>query len=113
MESDADVPRYMIHHVFLPPQLPQESESNSFRMDHQLLLEVEKTSRQFIKLIHMSEESAIIGTTAKWERINKMLQNMSTLHEGPFLVKQELVSAFKKMDTKGQWLSSNPTSASH
>jgi hypothetical protein len=101
MESDANVLQYMIHHVFLPPQLPQESESDSSRMDHCLLLEVEKASRCFMELIHASDEATGVGTTAKWELVRKMLHNMSTLHQDQFLIK-DLVSAFKRMETGGK-----------
>jgi hypothetical protein len=98
MESDANVLQYMIHHVFLPPQLPQESESDGSLMDYRLLLQVEEASRCFMELIHASDEATGVGTTAKWERVRKMLHNMSTLHED----KQDLVSAFKGMDTGGK-----------
>jgi hypothetical protein len=102
MESDANVLQYLIHHVFLPPQLPQESEANGFYMDHRLLLQVEKNSRRFIELLHTSDKSTSVDATANWERTSKMLREMSNLHQDQFLIKQDLVSAFKRMGTRGK-----------
>jgi len=102
MESDANVLQYLIRHVFLPPQLPQESEANGSRLDHYLLLKVEKASRRFIKLLHASDKSTSVDATANWERASKMLREMSNLHQDQFLIKQDLVSAFKRMGTRGK-----------
>jgi hypothetical protein len=102
MESDANVLQYLIHHVFLPPQLPQESEANGSRLDHRLLWKVEKASRCFIELLHASGESTSVDATANWERASKMLREMSNLHQDEFLMKQDLVSAFKRMETGGK-----------
>jgi hypothetical protein len=99
MESDTNVLQYLTRHVFLPPQLPQESESDGSRMDHCLLLEVEKASRRFIELLRASDESTI----ANWERASKMLREMSNLHQDQCLIKQELVPAFKRMETGGKY----------
>lgn len=99
MESDANVLQYLIRHVFLPPQLPQESDSNGCRMDHRLLLQVEQASRRFIEFLDASDESTI----TKWERARKMLHKMSNLHQDQFLIKHDLVSAFKRMDVRGKW----------
>jgi hypothetical protein len=103
MESDTNVLQYLIRHVFLPPQLPQESESDGSRMDHRLLLQAEKASRRFIELLRASDESTSIGAIANWERASKMLREMSNLHQGQFLTKQELVPAFKRMGTGGKY----------
>jgi hypothetical protein len=103
MESDTNVLQYLTRHVFLPPQLPQESESDSSRMDHCLLLEVEKASRCFIELLHASDESTSVGTIANWERASKMLREMSNLHQDQCLIKQELVPAFNRMETGGKY----------
>jgi hypothetical protein len=101
MESDADVLQYMIRHVFLPPKLPQESESDDSLMDHHLLLQVQKASRRFIESIRASDEATSVGTVAKWKPISKMLHNMRTLHQARFLIKGDLVSAFEEMEIKG------------
>jgi hypothetical protein len=101
MDSDANVLQYLIRHVFLPPQLPQESEVNGSRLDHHLLLKVEKASRRFIELIHASNKSTSVDATANWERASKMLREMSNLHQDKFLVEQDLVSALKRMEIKG------------
>jgi hypothetical protein len=102
MESDANVLQYLIHHVFLPPQLPQESEANGTHMDHHLLLKVEKNSRRFIELLRASDKSTSVDATANWERASKMLREMTSLHQDEFLIKQDLVYAFKRMETGGK-----------
>jgi hypothetical protein len=104
MESDANVLQYLTRHVFLPPQLPQESESNSSCMDRHLLLEVEEASRNFIKLLPVSDKSTNVGTISNWQRASKMLRQMSNLHQDQFLIKQDLVSTFKLMETGGNIL---------
>jgi hypothetical protein len=102
MESDANVLQYLTRHVFLPPQLPQQDESDGSRMDYHLISEVEKASRLFIKLLPTSSESTSIGTIANWERASKMLLKMSNLHQNQFLFRNDLVSSFKLMGTGGK-----------
>jgi hypothetical protein len=103
MESDANVLQYLTRHVFLPPQLPQEDESNGSRMDHCLLSQVERASRCFIESLHEPDESTSVGTIANWKRARKMLREMSNLHQDQFLIKKDLLFALKQMETGGKY----------
>lgn len=101
MEISDENLQYMIYHVFLPPKIPQENDSNGVRKDHALLQFTAAAAHEFLSLLRRTrhEHDAIYVMT--WKRIAKLLETMSDLHrEGP-LAKEDVALALRNMEVEG------------
>ncbi|KAL3419433.1 hypothetical protein PVAG01_09655 [Phlyctema vagabunda] len=92
--SASDRLLYMIHHVFLPPQLPQEDDSSS-DLDHALAEQCEAALELF--RTHLPTEQHL-----KWATCTKMLGNTLTLRtRNGDLMAERMEHALVQMEING------------
>jgi hypothetical protein len=74
--------RYIVNHIFLPPQLPQKDDQpESYAYDHDLALLTYQCAARFCEEAAHSDE----GLSVRWNPILAMLKNIADLNDAePF-----------------------------
>jgi hypothetical protein len=96
--DDPEFLKYVIHHVFLPPKLPQEGD-HSDRMDSALCKLVVKTAEYFQEILPTNSSAS-----TRWAPVGKMMKKLAETQHSAEL----LVSSLTQMVVGGQ---SSPAAA--
>src|ERR1700683_2651651 len=93
--SDPDDVTYLIHHLFLPPKLPQEDDSSS-ACTQALLQHVTASAADFLEVL--CRQNADIGILRRWCTLQKMLKSMKALHQSDYIHLEDLRSSINGME---------------
>ena len=91
---------YLINHLFLPPKLPQEDDSDP-TSTHALLRHVSDSAAAFLR--YQKAENAGTGVLSVWRTLYKMLQSMEKLHKSIYIPLECLRSAINNMEMHGKF----------
>jgi hypothetical protein len=93
---------YIINHVFLPPNLPDEYDAEDPENDTALLYCVCEAAQTFCSTLQSSNTDEAQSVIPTWTIILAMLGNVASLHAQPHLVKGEVAMALQQMQVNGQ-----------
>jgi hypothetical protein len=95
---------YIINHVFLPPNLPDEYDAGDPKNDAALLKCVFDAAQKFCGVLERSDTDEALSALSIWTIILAMLEKVASLHAQPHLVKGDIVMALRQMQVNGQFL---------
>jgi hypothetical protein len=97
--------QYIIHHIFLPPRLPGESDSGIFHQEDSIILRlVSYVSRTFLEALMSSRDGTTDTGIQAWNIMTKTFENATSIHQRGYLTKGDIVSALRKMEPRGLFL---------
>jgi hypothetical protein len=97
--------KYILEHVFLPPQLPQEHDPHTHQKDLRVLEYVINTADTFANTLAKSVNSNDSYEPKVWGIIQRMPKAMSRLYADGGIIRAELEVALKHMDVDGEFYS--------
>jgi hypothetical protein len=97
--------KYILEHVFLPPQLPQEHDDHTHRKDLRLLEYIIHTAESFANTLAKTVNSNDSCELKVWSIIQRMLKSMSLLYAGGRIIRDELKATLGRMDVDGGFYS--------
>lgn len=108
MESDSDSDSgsiielddltYLINHLFLPPKLPQQDDSDS--SGRQALLHfVTDSAAAFLETLY--DKNVDVDVLRGWCTLHKMLESMTALHQSVYIPLENLRRTIENMKIHG------------
>lgn len=97
---NSQVLHYVINHLFLPPQLPQEDDSGDIDSQAALLLHISESATAFAE--GLSNTDVGTSVTPCWQILQKMLQSMHRIHENTHMSLAELQRTVENMEVQGE-----------
>ena len=99
---------YLIHHIILPPRLPQQAEAlEDVTLAERALLEfglVKARSYQLcVEHVHDKDNVSMPDITVAWKTIAKMLSSWLTLTSSYYLTEPTLIQLFAKLQPQGRY----------
>lgn len=107
-KEDEDL-KYILEHVFLPPQLPQEHDRDTHRKDLRLLEYVINTAETFSNTLAKSVSSSDSREARAWGIIQRMLKATRRLYAGGSIIQDALKAALGHMNVDGRFHSPQKT----
>jgi hypothetical protein len=98
MDSETDNLNYLINHLFLPPQLPQEDDSSTAG-PRALLHHVAESAYAFQDTLR--RQNVDISVLSSWSTLCNMLQSMEALHQSVHIPLEDLSRSIGNMKMRG------------
>lgn len=98
---DQKFTRYLIHHIILPPQVPQRIENDKIALEHMLLGFVKQALGEFVKQVASDHAST-------WNVILRMVDNMFGAEKDGKLEPHQLMKFLGSLGTGGESLGFAP-----
>lgn len=95
MALDQNLFSFIFHHVFFPPQLPQEAEEELARLENQMIATIVDVMQDFI--LNLAPESQ-----RRWDGAFEMLHSWNNLHTADGIVERSLKSHLYSLGSFGE-----------
>lgn len=92
--------KYIIDHLFLPPELPQEHDKDNRRKESVLIEVVEQTATRFATLLPTLIDGAP-DYLKVWETVLKMLKSTYLIYTEGYIDRNKLQIALEEMEVNG------------
>ncbi|KAJ6580988.1 hypothetical protein B0H19DRAFT_1113174 [Mycena capillaripes] len=86
---------YVINHLFLPPKLPQEDDSDDLELQQELLQHISDCAKSFCEGLRNDNVDDEVQT--HWKLLGITLEHFATLHNTPTLSKENLKAIINRM----------------
>ena len=88
---------YIVNHVFLPPKLPQQDDSDDAN-EHALCLIIYQAAQDYTRVLSAEQQT-------RWAPILKMLERIDVSHESSLLSKDIISEYVANMECGGMMIS--------
>lgn len=92
--------RYIINHLFLPPQLPQEDDNGDLLNQTNLLAHVLESVNAFAMRLSRADTSD--HAKQCWQVLRQTLESMNRIHSGSHISLAELQRTVERMEAQGR-----------